>query len=73
MENSHPDVAQLRREYRQIRLRRSELCSDPIEQFRHWFLQASQAKLLEPNAMVLGTTDGNCPSSRTVLLKAFDG
>ena len=72
MESSHPDVAQLRREYRQIRLRRSELCSDPIEQFRRWFLQASPAKLLEPNAMVLGTTDGNRPSSRTVLLKAFD-
>jgi len=71
IESIHPDVAQLRREYRQIGLRRSELCSDPIDQFRRWFLQASQAKLLEPNAMVLGTTDGNRPSSRTVLLKAF--
>jgi pyridoxamine 5'-phosphate oxidase len=28
--------------------------------------------LVEPNAMVLGTTDGKRPSSRTVLLKAYD-
>lgn len=68
----HPDVAQLRREYRQDGLRRSDLCSDPVEQFRRWFQQARQAELLEPNAMVLGTTDGLRPSSRTVLLKAFD-
>ncbi len=69
---SHPDVGQLRREYRQAGLRRSDLCSDPVEQFRRWFQQASQAERLEPNAMVLGTTDGLRPSSRTVLLKAFD-
>jgi pyridoxamine 5'-phosphate oxidase len=70
--STHPDVAELRREYRQAGLRRSDLCSDPVEQFRRWFQQASQAELLEPNAMVLGTTDGLRPSSRTVLLKAFD-
>ena len=70
--STHPDVAQLRREYRQAGLRRSDLCSDPVEQFRRWFQQASQAELREPDAMVLGTTDGLRPSSRTVLLKAFD-
>jgi len=68
----HPDVAQLRLEYRQAGLRRSDLHLDPFEQFRRWFQQALQAELLEPNAMVLGTTDGLRPSSRTVLLKAFD-
>ena len=68
----HPDVAQLRLEYRQAGLRRSDLHLDPLEQFRCWFQQALQAELLEPNAMVLGTTDGLRPSSRTVLLKAFD-
>lgn len=72
MDSAHPDLTQLRREYRQAGLRRSDLCSDPVEQFRRWFQQASQAELLEPNAMVLGTTDGFRPSSRTVLLKAFD-
>lgn len=30
------------------------------------------AELLEPNALVLSTTDGRRPSSRTVLLKAYD-
>ena len=72
MDSAHPDLTQLRREYRQAGLRRSDLCSDPVEQFRRWFQQASQAELLEPNAMVLSTTDGLRPSSRTVLLKAFD-
>jgi pyridoxamine 5'-phosphate oxidase len=30
------------------------------------------AELVEPNAMVLSTTDGHRPSSRSVLLKAYD-
>lgn len=66
------DLSQLRREYRQAGLRRSDLQADPVEQFRRWFQQAQEAGLLEPNAMVLGTSDGSRPSSRTVLLKAFD-
>jgi len=39
---------------------------------RRWFDQAVAAELTEPNAMVLGTSDGVRPSARTVLLKAFD-
>lgn len=66
------EPAGLRREYGRSSLRRADLAADPIEQFRHWFQQAQDAALLEPNAMVLGTSDGNRPSSRTVLLKAFD-
>ena len=67
-----PDIAQLRRDYRRDGLRRVDLAADPVAQFRRWFSQATAAELLEPNAMVLGTTDGVRPSSRTVLLKAFD-
>jgi pyridoxamine 5'-phosphate oxidase len=67
------DLSQLRQEYRQAGLRRRDLHGDPVEQFRRWFEQAQAAELLEPNAMVLGTTDGQRPTSRTVLLKAFDG
>jgi pyridoxamine 5'-phosphate oxidase len=67
------DLSQLRQEYRQAGLRRDDLHPDPVEQFRRWFQQAQEAELLEPNAMVLGTTDGQRPTSRTVLLKAFDG
>ena len=66
------DVAQLRRDYRREGLRRTDLDADPVAQFRLWFQQATAAELLEPNAMVLSTTDGHRPSSRTVLLKAFD-
>jgi pyridoxamine 5'-phosphate oxidase len=66
------DVAALRREYRRAGLRRADLHPDPVAQFRLWFEQATAAELLEPNAMVLGTSDGQRPSTRTVLLKAFD-
>jgi pyridoxamine 5'-phosphate oxidase len=71
-ENSHPDVAALRRSYTRDGLRRSDLEMDPWGQFRKWFADAVAADLIEPNAMVLSTTDGTRPSSRTVLLKAYD-
>jgi pyridoxamine 5'-phosphate oxidase len=66
------DLSELRRNYRRGGLRRADLQADPVEQFRLWFEQACTAELLEPNAMVLSTSDGQRPSSRTVLLKAFD-
>ena len=66
------DLSQLRRDYQRGGLRRADLHADPMEQFRLWFEQACTAELLEPNAMVLGSSDGQRPSSRTVLLKAFD-
>lgn len=68
----HPDVAALRREYARSGLSRSEMSPDPFSQFRRWFSEATDAGLVEPNAMVLSTTDGRRPTSRTVLLKAYD-
>ena len=68
----HPDVAALRRNYTRDGLRRGDLEPDPVGQFRKWFSEATAAELVEPNAMVLSTTDGKRPSSRTVLLKAYD-
>jgi pyridoxamine 5'-phosphate oxidase len=65
-------LASLRREYSRSGLRRGDLATEPFDQFRRWFDEAAEAGLLEPNAMVLSTTDGHRPSSRTVLLKAFD-
>ena len=70
--NPHPEVAELRRNYTRDGLRRGDLAADPVAQFRQWFADAVGAGLVEPNAMVLATTDGIRPSSRTVLLKAYD-
>lgn len=68
----HPDVAELRRNYTRDGLRRNDLDPDPVGQFRKWFGEAVGAELVEPNAMVLATTNGQRPSTRTVLLKAYD-
>lgn len=65
-------LAALRREYTRMGLRREDLDPDPIAQFRRWLAEATDAGLSEPNAMVLGTSDGVRPSARTVLLKALD-
>jgi pyridoxamine 5'-phosphate oxidase len=53
-------------------LRRADLVSDPLEQFRHWFAEAAAA-LEVPEAMALATAaPAGTPSVRMVLLKAFD-
>jgi len=70
--NPTPDLANLRRDYGRLGLRRQDLDADPVAQFRLWLGEASAAPLSEPNAMVLATNDGRRCSSRTVLLKAFD-
>jgi pyridoxamine 5'-phosphate oxidase len=63
-------LADLRREYTLAGLRRADLEPDPIVQFQKWFQQAQAAKLPEPNAMTLATSDKQGhPSARTVLLK----
>jgi pyridoxamine 5'-phosphate oxidase len=53
-------------------LRRADLASDPLEQFRGWFAEAAAA-LEVPEAMALATaTPDGAPSVRMVLLKGFD-
>ena len=53
-------------------LRRADLASEPLEQFRSWFADAAEA-LDVPEAMALATaTPGGAPSVRMVLLKGFD-
>lgn len=57
---------------REAELRRADLASDPLEQFRRWFAEATDA-LEMPQAMALATaTPGGAPSVRMVLLKGFD-
>jgi pyridoxamine 5'-phosphate oxidase len=53
-------------------LRRANLASDPLEQFRNWYAEAAEA-LDVPEAMALATaTADGAPSVRMVLLKGFD-
>jgi pyridoxamine 5'-phosphate oxidase len=66
-------VADLRRNYARAALDEADVDADPIVQFRRWFQEAKDARVLEPNAMILATAaaDG-APDARTVLLKGAD-
>jgi pyridoxamine 5'-phosphate oxidase len=67
------DIGALRREYSEKGIDRSDLNTDPFQQFETWFQQAQKAELLEPNAMVLATVNSEGQAfQRTVLLKSFD-
>ncbi|MEU8589093.1 pyridoxamine 5'-phosphate oxidase [Streptomyces sp. NPDC048664] len=68
----------MRAHYRAEGLDEASLAAHPMDQFADWFKQAAQASLAgmiyEPNAMVVSTADREGrPSSRTVLLKQYDG
>ena len=53
-------------------LRRADLASDPLEQFRRWYAEAADV-LDVPEAVALATaTPAAAPSVRTVLLKGCD-
>ena len=68
------DLLNFRENYTLIALKQSDLAADPIEQFERWFQEARDAAILEPNAMSLATASSEGrPSSRTVLMKVFDG
>ena len=68
-----PSIADLRRDYSLMGLDRHDLLADPIAQFRLWLEQAIQARLPEPNAMILATVDASgAPAARIVLLKGLD-
>jgi pyridoxamine 5'-phosphate oxidase len=66
-------IADIRREYARARLDEAHVSPDPVAEFDRWFLQAQEAKVLEPNAMALATaTRDGTPSVRLVLLKGYD-
>jgi pyridoxamine 5'-phosphate oxidase len=66
-------IADIRREYAQARLDETHASPDPLVEFDHWFTQAREAKVPEPNAMTLATaTRDGVPSARIVLLKGYD-
>lgn len=67
------EIADLRREYSLASLDIESVERNPFVQFRKWFEEAKDSELLEPNAMVVSTVDGNNqPYQRTVLMKALD-
>ena len=67
------DLSDFREEYSAKGLHRKDLENHPLDQFEHWFAQAVELEIHEPNAMSLATVDpAGCPLLRTVLLKYFD-
>ena len=63
----------IRKSYEKGELEESSAHNEPLEQFRHWFQQALDAGVPEPNAMTLATVgEGGRPSTRIVLIKEFD-
>ncbi|MEY2228074.1 MULTISPECIES: pyridoxamine 5'-phosphate oxidase [Streptomyces] len=68
------DPAMMRKQYRSEIVEEGSLAENPMDQFALWFQQAADSHLFEPNAMVVSTaTPDGRPSSRTVLMKQFDG
>lgn len=69
-----PDPAAMRKQYRAEGLDEGELAGHPMAQFERWFRQAAvEGAVFEPNAMVVSTAGAEGrPSSRTVLMKAYD-
>lgn len=67
------DLHDLRQEYSLQAFDVSDADPSPFRQFEHWFREASNAELPEPNAMSIATVgEDNQPTQRTVLLKLFD-
>ncbi|MGW7270393.1 pyridoxamine 5'-phosphate oxidase [Streptomyces sp. NPDC054864] len=71
------DPAAIRAHYGLDGLVEGDAPATPVELFARWFSQAlaaaDEGRLYEPNAMVVSTADAaGRPSSRTVLLKAYD-
>jgi pyridoxamine 5'-phosphate oxidase len=67
------DIAALRKSYERAELDETSTQADPLAQFSRWFSEALNSQLPEPNAMTLATVGENGrPSTRVVLIKAFD-
>ena len=67
------NIGDLRQDYSRQTLLETNANVNPFLQFQHWFTQALNSQVIEPNAMTLATitTDGK-PAARIVLLKDFD-
>lgn len=67
------NLASLRQDYAAATFDEKVAHPYPFSQFAHWFDQAMEAGIIEPNALTLATVDKDGkPSARVVLLKALD-
>lgn len=67
------NLQDMRREYKQSELDESSVDESPFVEFEKWFKEAQNAQILEPNTMLLATSNvQNIPNIRAVLLKIFD-
>lgn len=70
MDKQESNLNNLRINYTKASLNKSDVLSDPVDQFQKWFDEALNSQVYEPNAMVLSTVkELNQPASRVVLLK----
>lgn len=67
------DLSDWREDYQLSELVEENCEKNPFNQFKNWLSDAVNAKLKEPNAMVLSTVNASGqPSQRIVLLKEWD-
>ena len=66
------DIASIRRDYQMSSLDEASTAAHPMDQFTHWWQEATASNIDEVNAFVLSTIDANrAPSSRVLLLKGY--
>lgn len=67
------DLGHLRKSYERDMLEEARASSVPLQQFEQWMKEALAAGVPEPNAMTVATVSAEGrPSTRVVLIKAFD-
>ena len=65
-------LADIRKEYRLLRLKESEVAKNAMEQFERWWQDAMKSEIEEVNAMTLATASSDgLPAARIVLLKGY--
>ena len=66
-------IADLRKDYTRASLNETDVAASPFAQFHHWFEEALNAELPEPNAMTVATvTPDGKPAARILLIKGVD-
>ena len=72
--NNTENLYEKRKVYEKYQLTENEVKTNPIEQFRNWFLEAEEnPQISEANAMSVSTIEEDgCPRTRMVLLKSYN-